>query len=218
VPNRLEPGYDCNTSAYNERRNLRLCENAVVVVKSTSMEPNLIVEDILEIDEDYYSANSIKRFDIVLASRTEKDLTGSRSSYELVARVIGLGGETVSLKDNKVFINKKVLKEPFTILPCHGPDEDYLPCANFGPLEVAPGEVFLLADNRAGSEDGRLWRPHTLTRSQIVGKVINVLKPPKSKSITTAMVFLNTSSWRSLDKNAQAPAELNCWNAVDRHH
>ena len=81
----------------------------------------------------------------------------------------------VTIIDNRVFIDNAAIKEPFKTKPCVGDDGPF-PCANFGPFKVPDNEYFLLADNRGESEDSRLWSPHTITRDQIVGKVIRVVR------------------------------------------
>ena len=145
-----------------------------IVAVTGSMEPNIQIGDDLMTDESYYSTNPVQRFDIVIF---EHPMAGFKS----VARVIALGGETITIKKNKIFINDKAVKEPFKTRPC--PDEEVdriLPCANFGPYRVPENGFFLLADNRGESEDSRLWEQHAISRRQILGKVIKIV--PKRKA------------------------------------
>jgi signal peptidase I len=144
-----------------------------------SMEPAIHINDLMTVDETYYSANAVKRFDVILVERTTGDAVQRSQTFSLVARVIAMGGETVRIKNNKVFINGIALKEPYQIQPCSPQDafeEKHFPCANFGPLKVPADEFFLLADNRGGSEDSRVWKPHTIKKAQIKGKVIKVTR------------------------------------------
>jgi signal peptidase I len=103
--------------------------------------------------------------------------------FKAVARVIALGGETITIKKNKIFINDKAVKEPFKTRPCPDEEEDQrLPCANFGSYRVPDNEFFLLADNRGGSEDSRLYEQHSISRRQILGKVIKIVPIGKGES------------------------------------
>jgi signal peptidase I len=158
-----------------------LAQTSPVVMKTPSMEPNLHVDDLLIVDEEYYSTKPVLRFDIVSFRQPNAD-------FKAVARVIALGGETVELKNNRVFINGKALKEPFKTRPCADENKDpAFPCANFGPLKVPEGELFLLADNRAESLDSRMFNPPTINRGQLIGKVIRITSKPSSTRRTAAL-------------------------------
>ena len=143
-------------------------QTSQIVVKSGSMEPNIHIDDVLVTDDRYYSTNPIQRFDIVVFKHP--------ADFKAVARVVGMPGETITIKENKVLINGSELKEPFQTKPCRDRDrEQLLPCANFGPFKIAVGEYFLLADNRGESQDSRLFERHTISRSNILAKVTKTL-------------------------------------------
>jgi signal peptidase I len=147
-----------------------------IIAVTDSMEPNIQIGDNLVTDEGHYWTNSVQRFDIVVFEHPSE-------GFKAVARVIALSGETITIKKNKIFINDKAVKEPFKTRPC--PDEGMdqrLPCANFGPYRVPDNGFFLLADNRGGSEDSRLWEQHAISRKQILGKIIKIVPIGKSKS------------------------------------
>jgi signal peptidase I len=137
------------------------------------MEPNIHIDDVLEVDPGFYGSRPIQRFDIVLFNRIHKG-PGPTDSFKVVARVIGLPGESLKIRDNVVFINDRTLNEPFKIRPCQGRD-DSVPCAQFDSFKIPAGEYFLLADNRRESEDSRHYRRHSIPRSQIIGKVVRVI-------------------------------------------
>jgi signal peptidase I len=149
------------------------------IAATDSMEPAIHTNDLLTIDATYYSSNAVQRFDVIIVERTVNDSIQTPQTFKVVARVIAMSGETVRIKNNKVFINGVALKEPYKIQPCSTQDDfesKFFPCSNFGPLKIPAGEFFLLADNRGSSEDGRLWKPHTIKKAQIKGKVIKVTR------------------------------------------
>lgn len=83
----------------------------------------------------------------------------------LVKRVIGLPGETVSIKDGFVYIDGKKL------------DEDYLPVSGITQseettFEVPEGHIFLMGDNRTGSQDSRFWNDPYIPLDQIQGRML----------------------------------------------
>lgn len=71
-----------------------------------------------------------------------------RRNLRYVKRVVGLPGETVDLRDGMVYIDGERLEEPYTLT---GTDSRTVAF----PLVVPQGELFLLGDNRARSEDSR---------------------------------------------------------------
>lgn len=91
----------------------------------------------------------------------------------LIKRVIGLPGDKVQLKGNKVYINDKLLTETYKTMP---PDISAISLAEYAvrtPLIVPPGELFVLGDNRSNSDDGRFWG--TLKRKYVTGRLLGKL-------------------------------------------
>lgn len=95
-----------------------------------------------------------KRGDIVVFKYPQN------TSLDYIKRVIAVGGETVEIKDKKVFINGKPLakaddygqfKEERIIPASAGPRD------NFGPVTVPEGKLFVMGDNRDNSYDSRFW-------------------------------------------------------------
>ncbi len=86
---------------------------------------------------------------------------------DYIKRVIGLPGETVVVRDGRVYINDRVLDEPYLqglTTECQFLD----PCGDAKPVVVPAGSLYVMGDNRPYSSDSREWAELPLDR--IVGK------------------------------------------------
>lgn len=90
------------------------------------------------------------------------------TSRDFIKRVIALPGETVEVRNGQVFVDGRLLPEPF------GPNPS---ARNFGPLRVPPDTVFVMGDNRNNSSDSRTWGP--LPINEIIGKAVISYWPPQ---------------------------------------
>jgi signal peptidase I len=146
-------------------------------IPSASMAPTLEVGNRIVVDKLSYHLHSINRGDIVVFARPPLE---DQQYADLVKRVIGLPGETISAKDCTVYINDKPLNEPW--LP-KGPDSctralpgDANPQYDMpGPVHIPAGEYYVMGDNRTDSEDSRFFGP--ISSSLIVGRAVAVVYP-----------------------------------------
>ncbi len=140
---------------------------APIVVDGESMMPTLH-------NGDWMIVNKIggpERFDIVVFHAPE--------NKDYIKRVIGLPGDTVEYKDDKLYINGKYYEEPY--LDEYKQQEPGPLTPDFtleeitGRKTVPEGEIFVLGDNRLYSKDGR--HIGTVSMDEIVGDTNVVFWP-----------------------------------------
>ena len=127
------------------------------------MTPTLKVGDRILVNKLAYRFHGVGRGDIIVFRRPPAEDCGTPVS-DLVKRVIGLPDETISDKNGTMYIDGKVLAQPW--LPKNDPNT-YTP--SFGPVKIGANSYFVMGDDRAVSCDSRFWG--TVSRSLIVGKV-----------------------------------------------
>lgn len=174
-----------------------LALGAVLVVKATvaqvfhipssSMEPQLRVGDRVLVSRLAYRLHDPNRGDIVVfrdpraapppgGFRPGRLIGGALEALGLrepevevlIKRVVGLPGETVEGRDGGVWVDGRLLVEP------------YLPpgvlTGDFGPVTVPSGSYFVLGDNRGSSADSRRFGPVPVSR--IIGRAVLIIWPP----------------------------------------
>ncbi len=122
-------------------------------VVGPSMSPTLENQDILLLNKFHYRLFDVKRFDIISFEYED-------TKY-LIKRVIGLPGEKVEYKDNKLYINGEYIEETF--LTKEQITEDII----FD--EIPEDKYLVLGDNRNNSLDSREFG--FIDKNDILGKV-----------------------------------------------
>jgi signal peptidase I len=138
-------------------------------VRSGSMEPTLGVGELLIADVKAWNRREPERGDLVIHR-----LPGEPERM-FIKRVIALPGETIEIRDKRVFVDGEPIDDPWaTHLDgrTHSDSRFYSEMVRrrdqFGPLVVPEGTVFLLGDNRDYSEDSRYHGP--IDRSLLIGR------------------------------------------------
>jgi signal peptidase I len=132
-------------------------------VPSGSMIPTLQVGDRILVQKIFFSASSLHTGDIVVFHGPAADSVCGSPQSILVKRVIGLPGETIQSKGNNVYLNNKLLAEPW--LPAGTQLGRAIP-----KQQISTGRYFMMGDNRSISCDSRYWG--TIPASSIIGKVL----------------------------------------------
>ena len=151
---------------------LRTFVVATYSIPSGSMEPTLQIGDRIVVNKLSYHLHGVDRTNIVVFSTPPNEDCAGPPVADLVKRVIGLPGEIISLQDGNVYINGRLLPEPF--LPPDVRHDTYPgPASNAYALQhayrIPAGDVYVMGDNRPNSCDSRYWGP--IPESTIVGKV-----------------------------------------------
>ena len=136
-------------------------------IPSGSMLETLQIGDHILVNKFIYYFKEPERGDIIVF-KYPKD-----QKRDFIKRLIGLPGETLEIKDKKVFINGELLDEPYAVFK----DTEtfyFNPYArtrdNYGPRIIPENCYFMMGDNRDYSQDSRYWG--LLDRELIEGKAL----------------------------------------------
>ena len=156
-------------------------------IPTGSMENNLLIGDHLLVNKFVFAPtlnaaeqtllpiDPIRRGDIIVFKYPEEP------ERDFIKRTIGLPGETIELRNKKVYINNKPLDEPYVHFlfppddPAQRPEDgtpDFDVRRQYGPVTVPAGQYFMMGDNRDNSQDSRYWG--FLPREYVKGKALFV--------------------------------------------
>lgn len=133
------------------------------IIPSGSMLPTIQLQDRVMVSKFIYHFKEPQRGDIIVFDPPEV----LHSTQDYIKRVVGLPGETVEMKNGRVYINGEALVEPYLEEPL-----DY----EYGPVVVPDDALLVLGDNRNESFDSHRWNAW-LTRDRIKGKAFMIYWP-----------------------------------------
>jgi signal peptidase I len=152
-------------------------------IPTGSMEENLLIGDHLLVNKFVFGPTAtglerkllpigtIKRGDVIVFKYPEEP------DRDFIKRVIGLPGETVEVREKKVYVNGQPLDEPYVhFLQPPSTNSEFHETTSFdvreryGPVTVPPNQYFVMGDNRDNSQDSRYWG--FLPRENVKGKAL----------------------------------------------
>ena len=143
-------------------------------IPSSSMEPTLLIGDYLLVnkftygiripytDTKFFQFKKPRRGDVIVF------IFPLDRSKDFIKRVIGTAGEKVQIIHNKIYIDDRLIDDPWGHFQKVGPTGYLQAMENFGPVVVPEDSLFVLGDNRDNSEDSRFWG--FLNVSAVLGK------------------------------------------------
>jgi signal peptidase I len=134
-------------------------------VQGESMERTLEPDQYVLVDKLTPRFDTYKRGDIVVFHPPANWVQEGGEPY--IKRVIGVGGDTVELKDGNVLVNGVQLTEPY-VFQENGAVQPTEDLAGVGRWVVPEGELFLMGDHRGNSADSREFGPVEI--GQVIGR------------------------------------------------
>lgn len=126
-----------------------------VVIPSESMEPAIMTNDVMYVSR-LHDLNNVKRGDILVFYSNEK----GEEDTKLIKRLIGLPFDKVSVVEGRLYINGKLIDEPYV------KNND-----NISKDFVVPKDKYLFfGDNRMYSYDARKWENPFIDKDKIIAK------------------------------------------------
>jgi signal peptidase I len=152
-------------------------------IPTGSMEENLLIGDHLLVNKFVFGPTSspLERAVLPVGTIRRGDIVVFKYPVEpdrdFIKRVIGLPGESVEVRDKKVYLNGKPLEERYVhfLAPPAGSSEFHEVTSfdvreRYGPVTVPPNQYFVMGDNRDNSQDSRYWG--FLPRDNVKGKAL----------------------------------------------
>lgn len=150
------------------------------VVNGSSMDNTFKNGEYLIVDEISYRFKEPERGDVLVFKYPEDP-----SKY-FIKRLIGLPGETVTVRNDQVTIQNAANPDGFTLT------EPYADSKTFGNVTITldEDEYFVMGDNRVVSLDSRIWGP--LPKEDVVGRPVFRLLPFSRSGIFPGAVASST--------------------------
>ena len=87
-----------------------------------------------------------------------------------VKRVVATGSETIQGDNGVVTVNGRRIEEPYVTHIRNAPRRD-----EFGPVEIPPGKLFVMGDNRDASMDSRMPQFGLVDEQDVMGRALYIM-------------------------------------------
>ncbi|HEU4494660.1 MAG TPA: signal peptidase I [Rubrobacteraceae bacterium] len=132
-------------------------------IPSASMVPTLKYGDRVLVNKFIYRFTEPERGDIIVFKSVQGD------DQDLIKRVVGVPGDEIKVRGGRLFVNGEPQREPYV-------NEKYPDRSFYAPTIVPKGHVFAMGDNRANSQDSRVFGP--VPKENIEGEAFLRFWPP----------------------------------------
>ena len=159
-------------------------------VQMESMEHTLEPDQYVLVDKLTPRWDTYKRGDIVVFDPPPEWVQAQGQPY--IKRVIGVGGDTIEIRDGAVFVNKIQLNEDSYLFSEGGQVQPTEDLRGIGTWVVPQGQLFLMGDHRSNSTDSRVGGPVDVGR--VIGRAwlrywpittFSVLQTPSHPELAT---------------------------------
>ena len=132
-------------------------------IPSDSMIPTLNIGDRLVIEKVSYRFHPPTTGDIIVFEPPNiLQLQGYSKDQAFIKRIIGLPGQTIDIKNGRVWIGDRPLEEDYIAELPNYPWQ--------GPVTIPENRYFVMGDNRNNSNDSHVWG--FLPQKNIIGRAV----------------------------------------------
>ena len=145
-------------------------------ISGPSMETTMFQNNRVLVNKLSYRLHDVHRGDVIVFDRVTTD--GVEVQHDdLIKRVIGVAGDSVSIKDCVVFVNQKPVDEPYldALDTSQLNLDDRCRVPNLEEIVVEPNHLFVMGDNRPQSFDSRMFG--TIDKELVAGRAFVIIWP-----------------------------------------
>jgi len=178
-------------------------------IPSGSMKSTLLIGDHLLVNKFIYGIRVpfIDKYIIQFKKPERGDVVVFKwpedESKDFIKRVVGIEGDTIEIKDDILYVNKKRVEQTFSgkftdesirnadiFEEVIGDNKHFIldqltKKENYGPVTVPENSIFVMGDNRDNSQDSRYWENETFVK----------LEKIKGKALIIYWSWTNWKSW-----------------------
>ena len=132
------------------------------IVDGPSMRPTLQHEERLVVNKFIYKVRNPEKGEILIF-KYPRD-----TSRDFIKRVIAVGGDTIEIKEGRVYVNDQMLKEDYILEKTR---------TEYHKVTVPEGTLFVMGDNRNNSDDSRFADVGFVPLDLVKGKAVIVFWP-----------------------------------------